>query len=271
MQEEEDKLKVLKDLLFSEEKESSNALSQKIEELEHLIHKKERLSRKVDPIVDDKLNIFIQKIPETLGPTITEALKKEIRTSQDAVVEALYPIMGSLIKRFIQHEIKVLAEKINQQTKKAFSFRNWWSRTKRRRRGVDEGTYQVTQSIPTQIEQIFVIEKDSGILLSSVNLAEGKHMDEQMIAGMLTAIKMFVEDAFKKDNQSLESIEYERYTLHIQTFVSYYIVVAITGPYTDIFKDKLEDKLLDFAVHKLVYEDLQNFTLLTKKLKQYFA
>lgn len=268
---EEDKLKVLKNLLFSEEKQSSDALSQKIEELEHLIHKKERLSRKVDPIVDDKLNIFIQKIPETLGPTITEALKKEIRTSQDAVVEALHPIMGSLIKRYIQHEIKVLAEKINEQTKKAFSFKNWWGRTRRKSGGIDEGVYQVTQSIPTQIEQLFVIEKNSGILLSSVNLVESEHMDEQMIAGMLTAIKMFVEDAFKKDNQSLESIEYERYTLHIQTFASYYIVVAITGPYTDTFKDKLEDRLLDFAVHELVYEDLKNFALLSEKLKQHFA
>ena len=41
-------------------------------------------------------------------------------------------------------------------------------------------------------------------------------MDEDMVAGMLTAIKSFVEDAFKGGNMELERIDYELFTIHLQ-------------------------------------------------------
>jgi hypothetical protein len=77
----------------------------------------------------------------------------------------------------------------------------------------------------TSVEQIFVIEKGSGLIISSVSKQES--IDEDMIAGMLTAIKSFVEDAFKRDLQSLELIQYELFEIHIQNFTSYYFAVVI--------------------------------------------
>ncbi|EZH72011.1 OmpA/MotB [Aquimarina atlantica] len=269
--EEQDKLKILKELLFTEEHEFADSIAQKVDDLAKIVHQKKELSHKVDPIIDDKLEEFVQEIPNTLGPTITETLREEIKNSQDAVVEALFPIIGKMIKKYIAHEMKLLSENISRKTKKAFSFRNWFRRTKAKVQGVSEGDLAIMDYAKPRLIQMFVIEKNSGILIADYSpLSEGT-IDKEMVAGMLTAIKSFVEDAFEGGNQNLELIEYELYTIHIQNFYSYYVAAVISGAYTMMFKEVLEDQIIDFAKNNISSKDLENSTLFTKKLKKHFA
>ena len=110
-----------------------------------------------------------------------------------------------------------------------------------------------------------------GLVYSFQNTPKTDDIDEDMVAGMLTAIKSFVEDAFKKSDQDLELIEYETYSIYIQNFSSYYIAVVISGIFNATHKSALEDKLLDFAQNTINQTDLRNKESLTKKLKAYFA
>ncbi len=89
-----------------------------------------------------------------------------------------------------------------------------------------------------------LIERGSGLLKASFSKTET--IDEEMISGMLTAIKTFVEDAFNQKNQELELIEYELYNIHIQSFVNYYVAVVISGAYSLKAKDKVQDIIFDF-------------------------
>lgn len=268
--ENQDKLQILKALLLTEEKEFAESIAKKVEELHKVVNQKKELSHKVDPIIDDRLDEFIKDIPETLGPTITEALKTEIKNSQDAVVEALYPIIGKMIKRYIAHEMKILSENISRQTKKAFSFKNWFRKKKAQAKGISSGDIALTEYGKPRLIQMFVIEKNSGILIADYSpLSEGA-IDKEMIAGMLTAIKSFVEDAFEGGDQDLEKIEYELYTIHVQNFYSYYIAAVISGAYSIMFKEVLEDQIMEFAKNHISRNDLENNELFTKKLKKYF-
>ena len=269
--EEQDKLKLLKELLLTEEKEFADSIAQKVEELNKIVHQKQELSYKVDPIIDDKLEEFVEEIPKTLGPTITQTLKEEIKNSQDAVVEALFPIIGKMIKKYIAHEMRLLSENISRQTKKAFSFKNWFRRTKARAQGVSEGDLVLSDYAKPRLIQMFVVEKHSGILITDYSPMSEGTIDKEMVAGMLTAIKSFVEDAFEGGDQNLELIEYELYTIHIQNFYSYYIAAVISGAYSMMFKEVLEDQLLEFAQRHISNRDLENSALFTKKLKKYFA
>ncbi len=268
MMNQDDKLNLIKDILLTDEREFSSAIEKKINALEDIINKKKNLSPKVDPIVDEKIEQFVKDIPKTLGPTITQTLKEEIKNSQDAVVEALYPILGKMIKRFIQNEMKILSEKINNQVNNAFSFKGFFRKFKSKFSGVKDADLLLQEQTKPIIEQIIVIEKGSGIVLGESH--ENKMIDEDMVAGMLTAIKSFVEDAFSKENQNLQQIEYDLYTIHLQNFSSYYIAIIISGVYNVIFKNKLEDHLLEFASEHLNSKILKNKVLLTKKLKEHF-
>ena len=72
-------------------------------------------------------------------------------------------------------------------------------------------------------------------------------VDRDMVAGMLTAIKSFVEHAFSKGEQEIETIEYDNYKLLVRNFHTYYIVVVVSGSVSAEFKSMLTDLLLNFA------------------------
>ncbi len=268
---EQDKLKILKELLFTEEQEFVDSINKKVEKLTELVNHQEQLSQKVNPIVDDKLKTFIDEIPAKLGPTITETLREEIKNSQDAVVEALFPIIGKMIKKYIAHEIRLLSERISNQTKSAFSFKRWFKKSKAHATGISDGDIAIAALGKPELLQFFVIEKESGLLITNYTPTQNQVIDEDMIAGMLTAIKSFVEDAFNGGDQNLEHIEYELYHIHIQNFASYYIAVVISGTYDTTFKDTLENKLLDFAQQHIAANDLKDSRIFDEKIKNYFA
>jgi hypothetical protein len=242
---EDEKLELLKEILLTEEREFDKTIAEKLKNLD--INQKVKLPERVDPIIEGRLDEFIKEMPETLGPTITETLSEQIKNSKDAVVEALYPIMGKMIKRYIQNEMKVLTEKINAQMKNNFSSEAFKRKFKSIFSGVSEEELILSELSKPEIQQIFIIEKDSGLL--SASFTKKETIDEDMISGMLTAIKSFVEDAFNAGKQNLESIEYETYNIHVQNFHFYYIAVIISGAYNNTYKNMLENKLLDFSEH----------------------
>jgi hypothetical protein len=259
----EDKLKVLKEILLTEEREFDKDILKKIQELKD---RQGDLNERVDPILDARLEKFINEIPQTLGPTITQTLKTEIKKSNEELAEALFPILGKMIKKYVQAEIKKLNNNINSKLKKSFS---WRSVFKGKNEQETNAAALLKEEYKGFVENVMVIEKGSGIL--KANYAKTQNIDEDMMAGMLTAIKSFAEDAFAKANLELERIDYELYTIHLQNFSNYYIAVVISGIYDDEFKDKLEDVLLDFAQFVINKDDLDNKQNFTRKLKEYFT
>ena len=235
-----DRLEILKDILFADDREVAEKIESRLLLLEKTINEQENLSSKVDPIIIDQLDKFAEEIPIKLGPIITETLREEIGKNKDNVVDALYPIIGKMIKKYVAQEIRILSEKVNKQlSSKQFKlrFRSWFG-------GVKNSELALSELASTEIKQVFLIEKSSGILKASYT--KTKTIDEEMISGMLTAIKGFVEDAFGHKNQELELIEYEHYTIHLQSFVTSYVAVVISGNYSIESKNKVQDLIFDF-------------------------
>lgn len=264
----DEKLSIIKDILLTDEREFASSIKKKIKILETTVNEPKLLSTKVDPIIDEKLKTFIKEMPNTLGPTITEVLKGEIKNSKDAVVEALFPILGKMVKRYVQHEMKLLSEKINTQVNNTFSFKRFFRKAKSKASGVEESDLILQEQTNTKIEQVIIIEKGSGLVLAEHS--KDKMADEDMVAGMLTAIKSFVEDAFKKESQNLQYIEYDLYHIHLQNFSSFYVAVVVSGAYNVIFKDKLENKILNFVSKQKVVDVLDDKVVLTRKLEDFF-
>ncbi|AYN69547.1 cell envelope biogenesis protein OmpA [Euzebyella marina] len=234
---ENDKIQILKDILFAEDSDYIEKIAHRLENLESTLNDRQKFSTKVDPIILHQLEEFKTSIPSTLGPTITAALKTEIKKNKDEVVEAMFPILGKMIKKYIAHEIKLLSEKINKQLSFKDRMKSWFGNSTKKQEIIDE-------LAASHIEQVLLIEKDSGLLKASYSVTQT--IDEEMISGMLTAIKSFVEDAFGQKNQNLELIDYELYHIHLQSFNRFYIAVILSGNYTTKAKDKLQDLIFDF-------------------------
>ena len=192
----------------------------------------------------------------------------------------MYPILGKMVKKYGAQEIKVLSEKIDNQ----LSFISAWKRRLRSFFGGSKEKELLLNDLSSEkVEQVLLIERDSGLLKAGYSKTET--IDEEMISGMLTAIKSFVEDAFNQKNQELELIEYELYNIHIQSFVNYYVAVVISGSYSLKTKDKVQDIIFDFYHNfmemnlDLIYTsrhlehpaDTISTKLIEKKLAEYFG
>jgi hypothetical protein len=238
---EEDKLDIIRDILLTDDKSLQEDMAKRIEFLEHVLNDRKELANKVDPLIKYQLGEFTKSIPRTLGPTITATLKQEIKNHKDEVVDALYPVLGKMVKKYVAQEMRLLSEKIDNQLSfiKRWKrrFRSWFT-------GVREEELILKKLSTATIEQVLLIERDTGILKASYSKTSS--IDKEMISGMLTAIKSFVEDAYYKKNQNLELIEYESYNIHLQSFVTHYVAVVISGNYILQSKNKLQDLIFNF-------------------------
>lgn len=235
----------LRKILLEQDWEEREELAHKLEDLTDQLNNRERLEEKIQPILKDEADRFYQQFPVVYGPEITKSIKQQIQESQDEVVEALYPIIGRMIKKYIASEIQKLSDKIDAQMELAFSWEGWKMRIKAWFSGTSQKDVILSKVIEPKIDEIHVIEKNSGLLLGSYS--KKPNLDRDMVAGMLTAIKSFVEDAFLSDSQELESIDYQNHKIIIKSFKSFFIAVVCTGTISSAFKDKVDDELLGFS------------------------
>lgn len=232
----DNRFELLRDLLLAEDREKFDSLSQEI-----II--REKLSKSVNPLIDEKILDLRENFPEYFGDTITETIKVQIRDSQDEVVEALYPIMGKMVKKFIVAEITKLSDSINKTIKEKFSFKEILKRYFKGKRN-DSGIV-LEEVFEFVVEEVFVIDKDSGILSGSYS--RGSIADKDMISGMLTAIKSFAEDAFSKEGQDLESIKFETFQLSIRNYKTIYIAIATSGVLTEEIREELSENISNLS------------------------
>lgn len=261
-------INALKQLLFEEEK-------QKYQELHGLIQavdQKMETHLKAQELPNAELNVLMDQMmevmPERLGPTITKTLKIQIRESRDDVVQALFPIIGQMIKKYVQQEMQVLTEKIDKQFEAALSFDMVFLKLKAWITGANYSELVLQRTNTPQIQEIFIIDEESGILKASYSRFHT--FDQDMVAGMLTAIKAFVQDAFETDNQQLETIEYELHKIYIQNFNKFYIAVVLSGVIDSAFKSRLDDRIMKFVKEVSMHSETDDTKELAEKISQYF-
>ncbi|MDC7996583.1 cell envelope biogenesis protein OmpA [Gilvibacter sediminis] len=243
MVEQKDKLNLLRDILLIDDREVADAISQRLDTITQTLESKEKLAKKVDPIFEENMEQFVEEIPTRLGPVITKTLKEQIANSKDQVVEALYPILGKMVKRYIQNELALLSENINNKVNNTFTLKGLQRKLKALFTGVKESDIILSELDAPELMEVFVIKKGSGMLLG--NYSNQQTLDKDLISGMLTAIKSFVEDAFQGESQNLEGIDYELYKIQIQNFHSYYMAVVVSGNLTPQFENEIEDLILE--------------------------
>ncbi len=244
----------LQQLLLEDDRALSTQIKEEIDGLRQQLVSPAEIQARVSPFIEDKVKYLQENFPELFGPVLSSTIKRQIAESQDEMVDALYPIIGKLIRKFVAKEIEALTERIDQQINQTFSWQAWLRRFKGWFKGESEKDRMVQDLMRTRVEEVFIIDNASGLLAGS--WSRNELADRDMIAGMLTAIKSFVEHAFSKGEQALETIEYDSYKIVLNNFHTYYIAVVVSGSVNSEFKLLLTDMLLHFAEqHKIVTKD----------------
>lgn len=242
----EDKFLELKRLLLEAEQTSLSQQSERIGELHAQLENFEKnQSQKTREELEKSFARFKEQFPSEYKGVITQAIEEQIQDSQDEMVNALYPIIGKMVKKFIVKEIEKVSEEIDRKINDDFSWegvKRWFNKNFR---GIDYGDQilKETVSVPL-IEEVFLLDAESSILLGSYS--NNNSMDADMLTAMLSAITDFVEDAFQSGEQNLEWLEYETHKIHVQKQGKVGIAFVISGNPHAEFKSELQEGIFTF-------------------------
>ncbi|MFK7809579.1 MAG: hypothetical protein AB8F74_17375 [Saprospiraceae bacterium] len=239
---EQNQLAQLRQILLKEDRSE-------LEQLRAVLQNKEQLSEKVSPIIQEHLTFLKDNFSTEYESIVSDMVSKKLEESQDDLLNVLYPVIGKMIKKFIGNEFQKLKDSIDQQIKGTFSKQGLAGRFSFFFRSKKTGEEVLASIDMTHIEEVFIIQKDSGLLMAHAATQQDANAD--VVAGMLTAIKAFVEDAFQRKQEELQMIEYGNYKIFIQSFHSYYMAAAISGSMSLAEREELEMKMFDFAENKL--------------------
>ena len=255
----------LRTILLKEDREELNQLRDTLED-------PELLSSKITPIIEERIDFLKKNFPKEFRNVVENIVDKRIKSSQNELMDALYPVLGQMIKKYITHQFQQLKDGIDQRIKETLNAKNIWWRIRVSLLGLKDSDILLKNLDRPKIEEVCLIQRDSGLLMGSASL--NTMVDKEVIAGMLTAIKAFVEDAFQRDNEELEMIQYGSYKILLYNFHTYYVSVALSGSVSNKEKEYINDKLQTFAINELKEYKPQNLDemngYISEKLDYYF-
>jgi outer membrane protein OmpA-like peptidoglycan-associated protein len=136
------------------------------------------------------------RLAAALEPIMENAIRASIKKDRRILVDALFPVMGPAIRKAIASTIQGLIQNFNQILEHSVSIRGlrWRLEALRTRRPFAEVV--LLNTLVYQVEQVFLIHRDSGLLVEHVVAKSAVAQNPDLVSGMLTAIKDFVQDSF---------------------------------------------------------------------------
>lgn len=157
------------------------------------------------------------ELTDAMAPTVAAALDRSIRKNPQPLADALFPVMGPAIRKAISAALSGMIESFNQSLAYSLSIRGLRWRFEALRTGRSFAEVVMLHTLLYRVEQIFLIHKETGLLLHQVTAGGAAVQDADMVSGMLTAIQDFVHDSFStRQDDQLETLQVGELTVWIE-------------------------------------------------------
>lgn len=145
------------------------------------------------------------------------------------MIDALYPIMGGMISKYVTQAIKELMQSINNKIEDGLSFDRYKRKAKAKITGVSESELLLEESSDALITSMFVIHKETSLLIAEAHLKNKKIDDPHIVASMASAIKDFIND-WKQSSEfqnEVQILSYGNSSLYIESAGSVYVIAFL--------------------------------------------
>jgi outer membrane protein OmpA-like peptidoglycan-associated protein len=200
-------------------------------------------------------------VNKVLLPLVEKSVEKSIEANSERFVGYLFPLIGSLVRKSVSAFITELLEKTNTLIENSLTIKGLTWRFKAWQSGVSFSQYAASQTFAFRVEQVFLIHRETGLLLNSLSLGLEFGADADLVSSMLTAINDFVSDSFTsnkgKSEQNLDVVRTDDFTLLIKKGPKASVVAAVTGNMPQEVANQLQSTLEE--IHRLYDKELDNF------------
>jgi outer membrane protein OmpA-like peptidoglycan-associated protein len=165
-----------------------------------------------------------------LMSTVEEVVKSSIKKDRKTLVDALFPVMGPAIRKAITDALLKMLQSFNQVLENSLSWRGLQWRLEALRTGKSFAEVVLLHSLVYRVEQVFLIHRETGLLLQHVAAASIAFQDADLVSGMLTAIQDFVRDSFgMQSDEGIETIRVGELTVWISRGPELVLAGAVRG------------------------------------------
>lgn len=188
--------------------------------------------------IKEQIRLDRNSIAQVLAPEMGRTIKEQIRLERDAMVDALYPVIGNTISKYMTEAIQA----INDKVANALSVEGVERKIRAKVQGVSEAELILKESIPCVVQAVFLIHKASGLVIAEAQEEGDYRLESEMVAGMLTAIRSFVNDCIVKPGEisELSEIEYGDSKIILEVGGYCYLAVIVKGNPSKAFIKKMQ-------------------------------
>ncbi|MCT7985588.1 OmpA family protein [Laspinema sp. A4] len=212
-----------------------SAITQQIKESPQDVAK--ALGPEMAMAIKEQIRLDRNSIAQVLAPEMGRTIKEQIRLERDAMVDALYPVIGNTISKYMTEAIK----SINEKVANTLSMEGVERKIRSKVQGVSEAELILKESIPLVVQAVFLIHKASGLVIAEAQEEGDYRLESEMVAGMLTAIRSFVNDCIVKPGEisELNEIEYGDSKIILEVGGYCYLAVIVKGTPNPAFIKKM--------------------------------
>ncbi|MEG4277826.1 OmpA family protein [Microcoleus sp. MON1_C1] len=255
---------IIDEVIRAKTQENKSAMSAAIAELlpealaQQIVNSPADIAKAIAPeiglAIKEQIRLDQESIAQAIAPEMGKAITAQIKLERNSMVDALYPVIGSTISRYMAEAIKTINEKVSN----AISVEGFQRKIRSKVQGVSEAELILQESVPFTVQAAFLIHKASGLIISEVQNSESYHLESEMVAGMLTAIRSFVNDCIVRPGEvsELNQIEYGDSKIMLEVAGYCYMAVVIKGEPSDPFINKIRETVSNLILNygKVIHE-----------------
>ena len=218
-------------------------------------------TRDVSRVLPDALQLRAHdpQLKRALAPSVEEAIAASVRKNPQALADALFPVIGPAIRKAVTHAFDGMIDSINQTIQRSVS----WDAVRWRwiawRTGRPFAEVVIANTLEYRVEQVFLIHRESGLLLQHVGIHSRNGHDADQISAMLTAITDFARDSFHVGrSDTLESLRVGDLAVSIEQGPHAILAAVVRGSIPTAVRDTFEATLE--SIHRQFGAALQGYS-----------
>jgi len=249
-----DELSELRGLLLAPEQTQLSSLQERLDN-------PARYAEDVSRVLPDAFTLSLnrgKKLANALAPTVEDAIGSSVKKNPQRLVDAIFPVMGPAIRKAIAAAFSEMVGSLNQTLEYSVSLKGLKWRLEALRTGKSFAEVVLSHTLRYRVEQVFLIHRQTGLLLQHVEAGAAAVQDVDLVSGMLTAIQDFVHDSFGAEKtDALDSMQVGELTVWIERGSQAVLAAVIRGNAPGDLRRLMQDAL--DSIHAGQREALENF------------
>lgn len=200
-----------------------------------------------------------KQLAEAIVSTVETAIHSSIKQDHNILSETFFPIIGPATRKAISTALEEMMQSLNQTLEHSLSPQSLQWRLEAKRTGKSLAEIILLRTLLYRVEQVFLIHKQTGLLLQHLVAPRVIIQDPDLVSAMLTAIQDFVKDSFNVEKtEGLHSLQFGELTIWVEEGPQAVLAAIIRGNPPQELRSILQDAIA--KIHLKLSSEINDFT-----------